>query len=86
MTDTLSPDFYNIDSLLSVDERQVRDAVGRWVDDRVLPIIADCFEAGRFPDELLPEMAELGLFGPSIEGYGCAGLNAICYGLIMQEL
>ena len=84
--DTLSPDFYNIDSMLTEDERQIRDAVGRWVDDRVLPIIADCFEAGRFPDELLPEMAELGLFGPSIEGYGCAGLNAVCYGLIMQEL
>ena len=86
MTDTLSPDFYNIDSMLTEDERQIRDAVGRWVDDRVLPIIADCFEAGRFPDELLPEMAELGLFGPGIDGYGCAGLNAVCYGLIMQEL
>ena len=86
MPDTQIPDFYNIDSLLSDDERQVRDTVARFVDDRVLPIIAECFEKERFPSELIPEMAELGLFGPTLHDYGCAGLNNVSYGLIMQEL
>ncbi len=86
MPDSKTPDFYNIESMLSEDERQTRDAVARFVDDRVLPIIAECFEKERFPDELVPEMAELGLFGPTFEDYGCAGLNSVCYGLIMQEL
>jgi len=84
--DTILPDFYDVDSLLTDDERQVRDTVGRFVDDRVLPIIADCFEHERFPIELVPEMAELGLFGPTFADYGCAGLNNVGYGLIMQEL
>ncbi len=79
-------DFYAIRDSLSDDERQIQDVVGRWVDERVLPIIADCFEQERFPMELVPEMAEMGLFGPTIEGYGCAGLNSVMYGLIMQEL
>jgi len=86
MPDCLFPDFYQIDSLLSEDERQVRDTVAKFVDDRVLPIIADCFEHERFPTELVPEMAELGLFGPTFTDYGCAGLNNVAYGLIMQEL
>jgi len=86
LLDCKTPDFYGIDSLLSDDERQVRDAVGRFVDERVLPIIADCFEHERFPMELVPEMAELGLFGPTLTEYGCAGLNNVSYGLIMQEL
>ncbi len=86
MPNSKTPDFYNIESLLTEDERQVRDAVARFVDDRVLPIIAECFEKERFPSELVPEMAELGLFGPTFTDYGCAGLNNVCYGLIMQEL
>ncbi len=86
MPDSKTPDFYNIEALLSEDERQVRDAVARFVDDRVLPIIAECFEKERFPNELVPEMAELGLFGPTFTDYGCAGLNNVAYGLIMQEL
>ena len=86
MPDSKTPDFYDIESLLSEDERQVRDAVGKWVDDRVLPIIGECFEHERFPMDLVPEMAELGLFGPTFQDYGCAGLNNVCYGLIMQEL
>ncbi len=86
MPDTSLPDFYDIDSLLSDDERQVRDAVRRFVDERVLPIIADCFETERFPAELVPEMAALGLFGPTLTGHGCAGLGNVSYGLIMQEL
>ncbi|MCH7885960.1 MAG: acyl-CoA dehydrogenase family protein [Planctomycetes bacterium] len=84
--DTRTPDFYNVESLLSEDERQARDAVGRFVDERVLPIIADCFEHERFPSELIPEMAELGLFGSTLTEYGCAGLSNVAYGLIMQEL
>ena len=79
-------DFYSIRDSLSDDEQQIQDVVGRWVDDRVLPIIGECFEQERFPTELVPEMAEMGLFGPTIDGYGCAGLNSVMYGLIMQEL
>ncbi len=84
--DIAQPDFMNLASLLTEDERQVQDAVARFVDDQVLPIIADCFEHERFPDELIPTMAELGLFGPTFEDYGCAGLSNVAYGLIMQEL
>ena len=64
----------------------VQDSVRRLVEERVLPIIRECFEEHRFPRELIPGLAELGLFGSSLTGYGCAGLNAICYGLICQEL
>ena len=80
-------DFFNIDSQLSEDERAVRDSVRRFVDERVLPIIGKCYVEGRFPKELVPEMAELGVFGANLpEEYGCAGLNNVAYGLIMQEL
>ncbi|MDH5344482.1 MAG: acyl-CoA dehydrogenase family protein [Gammaproteobacteria bacterium] len=64
----------------------VQDSVARFVDDRVLPVIREAFETHTFPRELVPEIAGLGLLGSSIEGYDCAGLNAICYGLICQEL
>jgi glutaryl-CoA dehydrogenase len=84
--DTQTPDFLGLEGLLTDDERQVRDAVGRFVDEQVLPIIADCFEQERFPRELVPQMAALGLFGPTFEDYGCAGLSNVAYGLIMQEL
>jgi glutaryl-CoA dehydrogenase len=80
-------DFFNIDSQLSEEERAVRDSVRRFVDERVLPIIGKCYVEGRFPKELVPEMAELGVFGANLpEEYGCAGLNNVAYGLIMQEL
>jgi glutaryl-CoA dehydrogenase len=80
-------DFYNTDSLLNEEERAVRDTVRSWVDDNVLPIIGECYVAGRFPKQLIPGMAELGLFGANLpEEYGCAGLNNVAYGLIMQEL
>jgi len=80
-------DFYNIDSMLSEDERAVRDSVRRFVDERVIPVIGNCYVEGRFPKELIPEMAELGVFGANLpEEYGCAGLNNVAYGLIMQEL
>jgi glutaryl-CoA dehydrogenase len=79
-------DLFDFGSALSEEETMVRDTVGRFVDENVLPIIGECFEQSRFPDELVPGIAELGLLGSSIEGYGCAGLNSICYGLICQEL
>jgi glutaryl-CoA dehydrogenase len=80
-------DFYNIDSLLSEEELAVRDSVRRFVDDRVLPIIGQCYVDGRFPREIVPDLAELGVFGANLpEEYGCAGLNNVAYGLIMQEL
>jgi glutaryl-CoA dehydrogenase len=80
-------DFFNIDSVLSEEERAVRDSVRRFIDERVLPIIGRCYVEGRFPKELVPELAELGVFGANLpEEYGCAGLNNVAYGLIMQEL
>ena len=80
-------DFYAIDSVLSEEERAVRDSVRRFVDERVLPVIGDAYVQGRFPKELVPDMGELGVFGANLpEEYGCAGLNNVQYGLIMQEL
>jgi glutaryl-CoA dehydrogenase len=84
---TLNPlDLYGVRALLSEDEQMVQDAVARLVDAEVLPIIRRCFEEHRFPKELVPKIAALGLLGSSIKGYGCAGLNAVSYGLICQEL
>ncbi|MDQ6887610.1 MAG: acyl-CoA dehydrogenase family protein [Gemmatimonadota bacterium] len=83
----MNQDFYDIDSALSEEERAVRDSVRQFVNERVLPIIGDCYVRGRFPKELVPEMAQLGMFGANLpEEYGCAGLNNVAYGLIMQEL
>ncbi len=79
-------DLYGVRALLSEDEQMVQDSVARLVDDKVLPIIRECFEHHRFPKELVPELAALGLLGSSIDGYGCAGLNGVSYGLICQEL
>src|SRR5580693_859122 len=79
-------DFLHLDDQLGSDERLVRDSVARLVDQRVLPIIGECFEAARFPRELLPALAELGLFGATLEGYGCAALGPVSYGLICREL
>jgi glutaryl-CoA dehydrogenase len=80
-------DFYSVDSLLSEEERAVRDTVRTWVDDEVLPVIGDAYIEGKFPRQLIPGMAELGLFGANLpEQYGCAALNNVAYGLIMQEL
>jgi glutaryl-CoA dehydrogenase len=80
-------DFYNLDGLLSEEERAVRDTVRAWVDDNLLPIIGECYVEGRFPKQLIPGMAALGLFGANLpEEYGCAGLDNVAYGLIMQEL
>jgi glutaryl-CoA dehydrogenase len=80
-------DFYDLDSLLSEEEKMVRGTIRDWVEDRVLPIIQEAYIEHRFPKELIPEMAELGIYGANLpEEYGCAGLNNVAYGLIMQEL
>jgi glutaryl-CoA dehydrogenase len=79
-------DLYNIDHMLTEEERMVRDTVRKFVQERVSPIISEHFEAGTFPRELIPEMAELGLLGMHLDGYGCAALSAVCYGLACQEL
>jgi glutaryl-CoA dehydrogenase len=79
-------DLYSVRSALTDDERMVQDSVAKFVDDQVIPIIGECFENERFPRELVKGIADLGLLGSSIQGYGCAGLNAVSYGLICQEL
>jgi glutaryl-CoA dehydrogenase len=79
-------DLYGVRAALTDEERMVQDSVARLVDAEVLPVIQHCFEEHRFPKELIPKLAALGLLGSSIQGYGCAGLSGICYGLICQEL
>ena len=79
-------DLFDVRSALSDDERMVKDTVARFVDEQAIPVMREAFEQHRFPSELIPQVAELGLLGSSIEGYDCAGLNSICYGLICQEL
>jgi glutaryl-CoA dehydrogenase len=80
-------DYFDIESLLSEEERMIRDTVREWVDDNLLPIIEEAYIERTFPKQLIPQMAELGMLGASLpEKYGCAGLNNVAYGLIMQEL
>jgi glutaryl-CoA dehydrogenase len=79
-------DFYALDEQLSEEERLTRDTVRDFVTAKVLPIIERHFRDGTFPSDLVPEMARMGLLGANLEGYGCAGLNSVAYGLIMQEL
>jgi len=88
MATRLNPlDLYDVRALLSEEERMVQDSVARFVDDKVLPIIGDCFDQARFPTELVPEIASLGLLGATIpEEYGGAGMNQVSYGLICQEM
>jgi glutaryl-CoA dehydrogenase len=75
-----------IDHLFSEEEKAARDSVHGWVKDRYLPLLTEAHRKGEFPNETIPEIAELGLFGANIEGYGCAGMNNVSYGLVMQEL
>src|SRR6478609_9144387 len=79
-------DYIEFDSLLSDDERLVRDNTRKFIEDNLVPIIEECNRAGRFPRELVKPMAELGFFGASLKGYGCAGMSNVEYGLVMQEL
>jgi glutaryl-CoA dehydrogenase len=79
-------DYLSIDSLFSEQELLVRQTARQFVDERAMPLIRDCFRDARFPKELIPEMGKLGFFGANLEGYGCAGMSNIEYGLVMQEL
>src|SRR5690606_27024540 len=80
-------DLFDVRSLLSEEECAVKDSVARFTDERVLPIIGDCFDRGVFPTDLIPEIAGLGLLGSSLpEEFGGGGLNSVSYGLICQEL
>ena len=79
-------DFYRVDDLLTQEERLVRSTIGRFVDERFLPLVAEHYEAGTFPAEILPELAQLGVFGMHLHGYGAAGMSNVMYGLACQEL
>src|SRR5271169_1689512 len=79
-------DFIQFDGLLSGDELLSRDTTRQFVEDNVIPIIEQCNRDGRFPRELIKPMGQLGFFGATIEGFGCAGMSNVEYGLVMQEL
>lgn len=79
-------DYLLIDSLFNPEEKLVRQTARQFVRDRVLPVIQTCYREGRFPAELIPELGELGFLGANLEGYGCAGMSNVAYGLTMQEL
>ena len=84
---TLNPlDLFNVAAELSDEERMVQESVARYVDEQAIPLMREAFEQHHFPRELIPQVAELGLLGSSLQGYDCAGMNSICYGLICQEL
>ena len=79
-------DYFSVDSLFHEQELMVRQTARRFAEERILPLIRDCYREARFPSELIPEMAELGFLGANLEGYGCAGMSNVEYGLVMQEL
>jgi len=79
-------DYFSVDSLFNEQELLVRQTARRFAEERILPLIRDCFRDARFPTGLIPEMADLGFLGANLEGYGCAGMSNVEYGLIMQEL
>jgi len=79
-------DLFDVRSELTDEERMVQSSVARFVDDKVIPVIQDAFEQHYFPKDIVTQIADLGLLGSSIDGYDCAGLNSVCYGLICQEL
>ncbi|MDO9017488.1 MAG: acyl-CoA dehydrogenase family protein [Myxococcales bacterium] len=79
-------DFYDLNDLLTEEERMVRDTVRAFVDAKILPTISHHYEAGTFPTELIPEFGRLGMLGSNLHGYGCPGMGDIAYGLVAQEL
>jgi glutaryl-CoA dehydrogenase len=79
-------DLYDIDPLLSDEERMVRQTVREFVDAELLPVIRQAWEDGKLPQSLVPKIAEMGLLGATLQDYGCAGMNSVAYGLCMQEL
>lgn len=80
------PDFFDVSRHFTPEERSIRDAVRKFVDARVIPVVGEHFEKGTFPTELIPEIAKMGLLGMNLQGYGCAGTSEVGYGLAMQEL
>ena len=82
----MSVDFYDLNELLTEEERMVRDTVRAFVDAKILPTISQHYEAGTFPTELIPEFGRLGLLGSNLHGYGCPGMGDIAYGIVAQEL
>ncbi len=86
MPDTNALDFYDLDELLTEEERMTRDTVRAWVKNRFMPTVRESWHKGTFPTQLVPELGELGIFGASIKGYGCPGMSEVAYGLIMQEI
>lgn len=81
-----SPDYYDLDALLTDEERITRDTVRAFVEHECLPLLEGSFSREEFPRQLIPRMGELGVFGANLHGYGCAGMNNVAYGLVMQEL
>lgn len=81
-----APDYYQLDELFTEEELLIRSSVRKFVEEKALPILPACYEEGRFPGELVEGLAELGLLGANLEGYGCAGIGPVAYGLALQEL
>src|SRR5436309_1983906 len=79
-------DYMLLDSQLMAEELLVRQTARRFVEERLMPVIRECYRDGKFPAEVIPQMAELGFFGATLEGYGCAGMSNVEYGFLMQEL
>src|SRR6516225_70655 len=79
-------DYFLIDSLYSEQELLVRQTARQFVENRVIPVIRECFREAKFPKEIIPELGRLGFLGANLEGYGCAGMSNVEYGLLMQEL
>jgi glutaryl-CoA dehydrogenase len=82
----LYPDLFGLDDLLTKEERAVRERVRAFTDAEIIPIMAECWERGEFPFQLVPKLATLGICGDTIKGYGCAGLSAVGAGLAAMEL
>ncbi len=85
-TDNQGIDLLRIDDELTAEERLVRDTVRAFAADRIMPYIADWFEAGTLPRELAPELGKLGLLGMHLTGYGCAGMGPVAYGVTCREM
>jgi glutaryl-CoA dehydrogenase len=81
-----APDYYDLDALLTDEERITRDTVRAFVEQECVPLLESCFSREEFPRQLIPRLGELGVFGANLQGYGCAGMNNVAYGLVMQEL
>ena len=79
-------DYYEVEGLLSEEERMMRDVARAFADEQILPIVTQHFRQGTFPSGLIRKMGDLGFLGATLQGYGCAGINNVAYGLIMQEL